>query len=379
MSEDEARRLVEGNPLSFLRVSRPETGLARGTDPHSEVAYAQARSAFNALLAEGVLHRDEAPAFYLYRQVMGGHSQTGIVGAASCREYLDGTIRRHELTRPDKEEDRVRHIEAVAAQTGPAFLFHRAVPALADFIRRRIGEAAEVDFTAPDGVRHSAWTVADRDGITFLATQFAAIPRLYIADGHHRSAAAGRVFTQRQGAGGSGGFLSVIFAHNALQILPYHRVLKDLNGWAPGVLLEQLGQVFTVEDEGAAAVNAIEPRSVGLYFEGRWRRLSFRPERVATQAGAEGLDVALLQRHVLGPVFGIDNPRTSERIGFVGGIRGTGELERLVDAGTYACAFAMHPTGIEELMRIADEGGIMPPKSTWFEPKLRDAMFCLPL
>ncbi len=379
MSEEEARRLVEGNALSFLRVSRPETGLPRGTDAHAETAYDQARVAFEKLVGDGTLRPDLSPAYYLYRQVMGAHSQTGIVAAASCREYADGRIRKHELTRPDKEDDRVRHIAALNAQTGPAFLFHRAVPALADFIRERSQNAPDVDFVAPDGVRHSTWTVADREGLAFVASQFAAIPRLYIADGHHRSAAAARVFEQRRGAGNSGGFLSVIFAHDALQILPYHRVLKDLNGRSASGLMEELGEVFTNAGEPGPAPNATAPRSVQVYLEGRWQAMRFRPELAASATPADRLDVALLQRHVLGPVFGIDNPRTSERIGFVGGIRGPGELQRLVDSGEFACAFAMHPTGIDELMEIADAGGLMPPKSTWFEPKLRDALFCLPL
>ena len=379
MSEEEARRLVEANPLSFLRVSRPETSLPRGTDPHAEATYVRARAVFDALLADRVLQRDDAPAYYLYRQVMGAHCQTGVVAAASCRDYLDGTIRKHELTRPDKEDDRVRHIEALEAQTGPAFLFHRAVPALAAFIRQRTDGVPDVDFVAPDGVRHTTWTVGDREGLTFLATQFAGMARLYIADGHHRSAAAARVFEKRRGAGGSGGFLSVIFPHDALQILPYHRVLKDLNGWSSGGLLGQLAEAFEIEDAAPEPNAAMAARTVGLYLEGHWRRLRFRPALTEAGEPADRLDVALLQRHVLAPVFGIDNPRTSERIGFVGGIRGPAELERLVGSGACACAFAMAPTGVEELMDIADRGGIMPPKSTWFEPKLRDALFCLPL
>lgn len=371
--------MVEGNPMSFLRVSRPETGLPRGSDPHAPAAYTQARVMFRTLLDEGTIRREATPAYYLYRQVMGTHSQTGIVAAASCREYLDGTIRKHELTRPDKEDDRVRHIEAVEAQTGPAFLFHRGVPALAAFVRERTEAPGEVDFTAPDGVRHTTWTVADREGITFLATQFAGISRLYIADGHHRSAAAARIFEKRQGAGGSGGLFSVVFPHDALQILPYHRVLKDLNGRAVDGLVEELAAVFEVGEVTPHAPASLAPGTVGMCLEPGWRTLRFRPELTGVGPAADQLDVALLQRHVLGPVFGIDNPRTSERIGFVGGIRGLTELERLVASGTHACAFAMAPTRIESLMEIADGGGIMPPKSTWFEPKLRDALFCLPI
>ena len=375
MSETEARRRAADNPLSFLRVSRPEINRLPGASPHAPETYAQARLAWDNLRAQGALAADPRPAFYLYRQVMGDHSQTGIVGAASCREYLDGVVRKHELTRPDKEDDRVRHIETLNAQTGPAFLFYRAVPALAAFTRERTAKAPDVDFVAPDGVRHSSWAVDDAEEIAFWEAQFAALPRLYIADGHHRSAAAARVFQARGGTGGSGGFLSVIFAHDTLKILPYHRVLKDLNGHSPAALLARLGKGFQIEDGGAGAPAG--RHEVGLYLAGRWRRLRFLPALTRSDDPAEQLDVALLQRHVLGPVFGIDNPRTSERIGFVGGIRGPGELERLVNGGDYACALALHPTGIEELMAIADRGGLMPPKSTWFEPKLRDAMFCL--
>ncbi len=375
MSESEARRLAADNPLSFLRVSRPEINGPAGANPYAAETYAQARLAWQRLLAQGALVADARPAYYCYRQVMGAHSQTGIVGAASCQEYLDGGVRKHELTRPDKENDRVRHIETLHAQTGPAFLFHPAQPALAAFTHERTAGAPDVDFVAADGVRHSSWTVGDPEGVAFLAAQFAALPRLYIADGHHRSAAAARVFQARRGAGGSGGFLSVIFPHDALKILPYHRVLKDLNGLAPVALLARLGEVFQIEDGGSGVPAG--RHEVGLYLAGRWRWLRFRTGLANLADPAERLDVALLQRHVLGPIFGIEDPRTSERVGFVGGIRGPGELVRLVQGGEYACALAMHPTGIEELMAIADRGGLMPPKSTWFEPKLRDAMFCL--
>lgn len=377
VSEAEARRLVEAEPLSFLRVSRPEVGLPPGSDPHSPAAYAQARRVWCELLERGVLRREAQPAFYLYRQVMGAHRQTGLVGAASCQEYLDGVVRKHELTRPDKEEDRTRHIEALDAQTGPAFLFYRAVPALTAFLRERTTAPPDVDFTAPDGVRHSTWTVADAEGIAFLVQSFGALPRLYIADGHHRTAAAARVYQTRGGRGGSGGFLSVIFAHDTLQILPYHRVVRDLNGLTPEALLARLRELGPVRAGGAGQPGA--RLEVGVYLAGRWWTLQFRPELAQAANPAEALDVALLQRHVLGPLLDIADPRRSERIDFVGGIRGPAELERRVDAGEAAVAFALHPPSLEELMAVADRGEIMPPKSTWFEPKLRDALFCLPL
>lgn len=377
LSEAETRALAGPNPLSFLHVSRPEVALPPGTDPHAPETYAQARRAWLVLLNRGVLRRDPQPAFYLYRLVMGAHSQTGIVGAASCQEYLDGVVRKHELTRPDKVEDRTRHIEALDAQTGPALLFYRTAPELVDFVRERTAGPPDVDFTAPDGVRHSTWTVGDPEGIAFLESRFAAQPCLYIADGHHRTAAAARVYLARSGRGGSGGFLSVIFAHDTLQILPYHRVVRDLNGLTPEVLLAQLRTVGTLHE----GLPGHPPRrgEVGVYLAGRWWTLRFALEQAQATIPAEALDVALLQRHVLGPLLGITDPRRCERIDFVGGIRGRAELERRVNAGEAAIAFALAPTSLEELMAVADRGETMPPKSTWFEPKLRDALFCLPL
>ncbi len=375
LSEAEARALAAAQPLSFLQVSRPEVGLPPGTDPHSPAAYARARAQFAALQAQGVLVRDRQPAFYLYRQVMGAHRQTGIVGAASCREYLEGVVRRHELTRPDKEDDRMRHIEAVGAQTGPAFLFYRADPALAAFVRERTAAVPEVDFVAPDGVRHSTWTVADADGMAFLEHRLAALPRLYIADGHHRTAAAARVWQARGARPEEDRFLGVIFAHDTLQILPYHRLVRDLNGREAPAFWDALRQVGELRPGGAG--RPAGRHEVGVFLADRWWTLRFRPELTAGDRPVEGLDVALLQRHVLAPLLDITDPRRSGRIDFVGGIRGPEELERRVRVGEAAVAFALHPTGIEELMAVADGGEIMPPKSTWFEPKLRDALFSL--
>ena len=375
MSSDEAREMARGNPLSFLHISKPEIDLPPGTDIYSAAVYAKGRGNFEKLISQGALKQDSQPAFYLYRQVMGKHSQVGLVATASCEEYLLGVIKKHELTRPDKEDDRVRHIEALDSQTGPVFLTYRASAALDEFVAKKISETPPaVDFTGKDGVRHSAWTVDDADGINFIATQFAQIPFLYIADGHHRSAAAARVFKSRKGAGQSAQFLAVIFPHNQMQILPYNRVLKDLNGWTPQHLLEILGGAFTIEPKGKAS--PARKHELGFYFQSQWRTLAFRPKFLATNDPIEKLDVTLLQKSVLGEVFGITDPRTSKKINFVGGIRGTAELKKLVDSGEYACAFSMFPTSIEDLMTIADAGGIMPPKSTWFEPKLRDAMFC---
>lgn len=375
MSSEEARVMAEGNPLSFLHVSKPEIDLPPGTNLYSDAVYAKGRENFQKLIAEGALKQDAAPAFYLYRQIMGGHSQIGLVAAASCEEYLSGIIKKHELTRPDKEDDRVRHIETLNSQTGPVFLTYRASAELDALFAKRITETPDVDFTGNDGVRHTSWVISDATTIAAIEKAFAGIDFLYIADGHHRSAAAGRVFQSRKGAGHSGRFLTVIFPHNQMQILPYNRVLKDLNGLTSAQLLEKLDGVFVIQP-GAGMARPSQKHFLGLYLDGQWRTLTFREHFARTKDPIEKLDVTLLQKYVLGPIFGIDDPRTSKRVNFVGGIRGTAELEKLVGSGEYACAFSMFPTSIEDLMTIADAGGIMPPKSTWFEPKLRDAMFC---
>src|SRR3954471_8067031 len=374
MSSEEARQMAAGNPSSFLHVSKPEIDLPAGTDLYSPTVYAKGKENFDRLIAKGALKQDSQPNFYLYRQVMGKHSQIGLVAAASCEEYIKGIIKKHELTRIDKEDDRVRHIETLNSQTGPVFLTYRAVQELDDLFNRKTAAPPAIDFTAKDGVRHTSWIISDADDITFIENAFAKIPALYIADGHHRSAAAARVSQERKGAGQSSRFLSVIFPHNQMQILPYNRVLKDLNGRSEVDLMKQLDSVFIISDKSKPSPS--RKHELGFYMGERWRTLNFRPHFAATTDPIEKLDVTLLQKYVLGPIFGIDDPRTSKRVNFVGGIRGTSELEKLVNSGEYACAFSMFPTSIEDLMTIADAGGIMPPKSTWFEPKLRDAMFC---
>lgn len=372
LSSDEAREQAAGNRFSFFRVSKPEIDLAGTLNPYDPQVYEKGKRNFARFIAEGWLRQDPQPCFYLYRQVMGTHAQTGLVAVVSCEEYQRNVIRKHELTRPDKEDDRVRHIEALNAQTGPAFLTYRAQTAVDAFVAARLASAPAIDFTAADGIRHSSWTLNAEDDIAFLQQAFDSVRYLYIADGHHRSAAAVRVFQKRQGSGNSRYFLAVIFPHNQLQILPYHRLLRDLHGHTPESLLAQLKTMGTLQEARSPQPSAAH--HAHLYLGRRWYDFEFRlPKRPLELL--EQLDVALLQQQVLKPIFGIDNPRTSERISFVGGIRGTGELERQVDSGDYACAFALYPTRIEDLMGIADAGEIMPPKSTWFEPKLRDAMF----
>ena len=373
MSSEEARTIAAGNRLSFLHVSKPEIDLPPSTDIYSAAVYAKGQENLGRLVREGSLYVDSAPRFYFYRQIMGSHSQTGLVAIASCEDYLAGIIKKHELTRPDKEDDRVRHIEALNAQTGPVFLVYQAQLAIDRIAAETTTSDPEVDFTAADGVRHSAWSVRDHAAAEKIQQAFEALPAAYIADGHHRSAAAGRVFQTRKGAGNSGWFLSVIFPHNQVKILPYNRVLKDLNGHTADQIQKALERVFEFLPGSGSEPGG--KHEVGFYFEGKWQKLRFRPELTHAARAVDRLDATLLQQHVLEPLFGIDNPRTSKRVNFVGGIRGLGELEKLVGSGEYACSFAMFPTGIEDLMSIADAGEIMPPKSTWFEPKLRDAMF----
>ena len=374
MSSAEARQIARGNPLSFLHVSKPEIDLPENLDVYDAQVYAKGRENFSRMMSEGALQKEDKPCFYFYRQIMGRHSQTGLVAVASCEDYLKGGIKKHEFTRPDKEDDRVRHIEALNAQTGPVFLVYRAVPKMDEIAAACTAQTPDTDFTAADGIRHTGWTVRDPAAMAAIGAAFAAMPSLYIADGHHRSAAAARVYQARKGAGGSAWFLSVIFAHNQVQILPYNRVLKSVPGLNGAQLLAQLQPVFQITPGGAGQPAA--KHELGLYVEGQWHTLRFRPELTAGQSAFDSLDVSLLQKHVLAPIFGVDDPRTSKGIQFVGGIRGAAELEKLVNSKEYACAFSMYPTGIEDLMAIADAGGVMPPKSTWFEPKLRDAMFC---
>ena len=371
-SSAEARAVAAGNTLSFLHASKPEIDLPPETGLYDERVYAQGRKAFLELIAKRALIADREPAFYLYRQVMGEHSQLGLVGLASCDEYVRNVIKKHELTRPDKENDRVHHIESLNAQTGPAFLVWLSEPLLEERLSQVAQEPPEIDFIATDDIRHSSWSIRDPAEQRFIQERFAKMPSLYIADGHHRTAAAARIWQKRRSPA-TAGFLSVLFPHTQVQILPYNRLVKDLNGLTPQAFLERLERVGTVRNTGVA--KPVRKNEVSFYLASGWQTLTFLPDRMNTTDPIERLDATLLQKQVLAPLLGIDDPRTSERIGFVGGIRGTAELERLVGRDEYACAFSMFPTGIGDLIDVADAGGIMPPKSTWFEPKLRDGMF----
>jgi uncharacterized protein (DUF1015 family) len=366
----EARALAAGNPDSFLHVSRPEIDMPDGTDCSSDAAYAQARRAFDAMRASGTLVQDSEPRFYVYRQTMGDHVQTGLVAAFDTKEYLSGAIKQHEKTRRDKEDDRTRHIEILRAHTGPAYLAYADVPAVDAVMERVCAAPPRDDFVAPDGIRHTVWDVpaAENDA---LEAAFAKVSAAYIADGHHRSAAASRYARENDFAGESRWFLAVAFPASQLKILPYNRLIADLNGLAPDELLAKAREVFTVTEvsDGAPAGG----RHARMFLAGKWYDLAWEiPEGTDV---VSSLDVSVLQDRFLAPVLGIDDPRTSSRISFMGGVRGLDELGGRVTEGRAAVAFSMFPVTVGEMMAIADAGAIMPPKSTWFEPKLRSGLF----
>ncbi len=379
MNEAEARAMVQGRPWSFLHISRPEVDLPEGTDPYAPEVYAKGRENLERMIAEGVLQRDQQPSFYVYRLTMGDHVQTGLVGAASVEAYDAGRIKKHEFTRPMKEDDRVRNIDTLGAQTGPVFLVYRADEEIDRILAEVAQGGPDIDVTAADGVRHQLWAVSDPDTVRRLTEAFDRLDALYVADGHHRSAAASRVAAARRAANPDhtgeesyNYFLSVIFPHDQMQILDYNRVVKDLNGLTPEEFVARLTDAFTVTPADQP-VKPSRPGEFGMYLRGQWYRLNIKPERIPDDLVAR-LDVSLLQDNLIGPLLGIDNPRTDDRIDFVGGIRGLTELEKRVDSGDWAVAFSLHPTSMEDLMAVADAGEVMPPKSTWFEPKLADGL-----
>ena len=375
VDRNESAALAKGNPYSLLHVDRAEIDLPEDIDPYSAQVYAKALENFRALQANGTLVRESEPCVYLYQQRMGSHVQTGVATVCHIEDYENDIIKKHEKTRRDKEDDRTRLIDTISADTGPVFLTYRdsaAIDALVDAVKK---EAPLYDFTAPDGIQHTVWRVAG--GNEFEAA-FAKIPVSYVADGHHRTASAVRVGRERReknphhtGAENYNWFLAVLFPASQLQILPYNRSVHDLNGSTPETLLAEISKTFTVT-ENASPVPA-GPGAVSMYLAGKWYGLTWTPAPDADPIAR--LDVTVLQDQLLAPILGIDDPRTSKRIDFVGGIRGTDELVRLVDSGKGAVAFSMHPTTVAQLMDIADADQIMPPKSTWFEPKLRSGLF----
>jgi uncharacterized protein (DUF1015 family) len=372
VNTEEARALADGNPLSFLRVSRAEIDMPSQTDPHSDVVYERARENFRDLRARAPLVEEEEPTFYVYELHMGAHEQRGIAACFSLDEYEAGLIRKHEKTRPDKEDDRTRHMLALGAQTGPVFLTYAASREIDAVVQRARRMPALFDFVAEDGIRHVISTVDPRDHAPLVAG-FDALPALYIADGHHRAASAARArrALSGRGAGEHDRVLAVAFPDDQMQILPYNRVVKDLAGKTPAEFLDQVRRQVPVTESAAEAPT--ERGFATMYVGGRWYGLDLRGATPASE-GTGALDVSVLQDTILDSVLGIKDVRTDRRIDFVGGIRGTSELKRLVDSGAFVVAFSLYPVTIRDLMGIADAGGIMPPKSTWFEPKLRDGL-----
>ena len=380
LSTAEARVRAAGKPWSFLHISKPEIDLPEGIDPYAPQVYAKAVENLNKMLAEKVLVRDNAPCYYAYRLIMGNHSQTGLVAAASVADYDTNRIRKHEFTRPDKEDDRVRQIDALNAQTGPVLLAYPAAPQVDKLLERASSGTPDADLTADDGIRHTIWAIRDAATLGQLTAAFDAMHALYIADGHHRSAAASRVAAARRAANPAHSgdesynyFLSVIFPHHQMKIMDYNRVMADLNGMGAASFLQRIGENFSVQPS-AAPVKPAKSGEFGMYLPGQWYRLQIRAGLIPANDPVARLDVSLLQDHLIAPVLGIGDPRRDNRIDFVGGIRGLAELERRVDKDGMAVAFSMFATTMEALMAVADANEVMPPKSTWFEPKLADGL-----
>ena len=377
VNTEEARQLAEGNPDSLLHVSRPEIDLP-GVDIYADEVYAQGLKAFQDLQKRGVLVRDGEDCFYVYRQVMGNHAQVGIMGCCHVADYENNIILKHEKTRQDKEDDRTRHTLTLRANTGPVFLMYRDLPSINKLVKLITTSKPLEDFVASDGVCHTVWRVSG-DAAKWIADEIKlGVPKSYIADGHHRAASAARAAREISGTSAgrhadlsneSNYFLAVMFPASQLKILPYHRCVADLNGLPQAAFLDAVKKVFSVSD--APDGNPSGPRESRMYLAGKWRSLTW-PEPAGDPVSK--LDVSVLQDRLLAPILGIGDPRTNSRISFVGGIRGAGELMRRVDSGKAAVAFAMWPVGVGEVMDIADAGAIMPPKSTWFEPKLRSGV-----
>lgn len=379
LTSEEARELAAGNPYSFLHIGKPEIDLPPGTDLYSDAVYAKGKENFERFLREGTIVPDRTRNFYVYKQVWGDHVQIGLVAAASCQDYLDDIIKKHELTRVDKENDRMRHIETLGSQTGPVFLTYKRNDAIDALVAEGMDKAPEVDITTYDGVRHVIFVV-DEEGLgRRIREAFAGLDHLYVADGHHRSAAATRIKIKRDkerpgrtGREEDNFFLAVIFPHNQMKILPYNRVVRDLNGLDAAAFLTKVGEKFVVRSEAKATPE--KRRQFAMFLDGRWRVLEARPGSFDPADPIHSLDVSILQENLLAPVLGIADPRTDKRIDFVGGIRGTGELEKKVLSGQFRVAFSLYPTTIEQLFAVADRDKVMPPKSTWFEPKLKDGL-----
>ncbi|MFP4522740.1 MAG: DUF1015 domain-containing protein [Fibrobacterota bacterium] len=379
MNSEEAAKMASDNPASFLHVIKPEIDLPSDEDHYSSKVYSKGKENLENFKTEGYLRKDEKESFYVYRQVMKGRAQTGIFFCASVDEYQNGLIKKHELTREEKENDRAKHVDTLGANTGPVFLTFRPNQSVSSILNRISQGTPDFDFTASDGIKHTLWTVSKTEDIDEIIKAFDSVPCLYVADGHHRSASASRVREIRRknnpdhtGKEEYNYFLTAAFPSDELEILDYNRVLKDLNGLSEDEFIEKISDKFEISE--ANSPNPPERHSFCMYLSGKWHLLRAKDGSFDENHPVESLDVSILQENLLAPVLSIGDPRTDNRIDFVGGIRGTAELEKLVDEGKFKTAFAMYPTSIDELMNIADTDMIMPPKSTWFEPKLRSGL-----
>lgn len=376
----EAKEVVAKEPLSFLKIDRAETQFADDVDTYADCVYEKAHDMLRAEIAEGYYVQDTAKSYYVYQLIMDGRSQTGIVACASIDDYENQVIKKHENTRADKEVDRIRHVDTVNAQTGPIFLAYRAQEGINRIVEETVKQTPEFDFVSEDGIGHKGWCISDGDTVNKLEQAFKEVPAIYIADGHHRAASAVKVGLKRRkenpdyrGDEEFNFFLSVLFPDEQLMIMDYNRVVKDLNGLSEADFLAQLEKAYTIEPMGKDAKHPEKKGTITMFFSDTWYRLTAKPE-ILSEDPVEGLDVSLLQTYVLEPILGIGDPKTDKRIDFVGGIRGLKELERRVHEDMKV-AFAMYPTSIAELFAVADAKRLMPPKSTWFEPKLRSGLF----
>ena len=380
VNSEEAREMTKDKPYSFLHVDKAEIDLPVDTYIYSPQVYAKAKENLDKLVSDGILVQDNKPMLYVYELTMDGRSQTGLVACTSIDEYLNGIIKKHELTREDKEQDRIRHVDICNANTGPIFLAYRTVDEISAIIENVKKNAPDYDFTAEDGIKHRAWVIDNDETANKLIELFKAVPNLYIADGHHRNASAAKVGLKRRaehpdytGDEEFNYYLAVIFPSDQLKIMDYNRVVKDLNGMTSEEFMNKLAEKFDIHEADGRA-KPEKQYDFGMYLDKKWYMLTAK-ENLRVNDAVAGLDVSILQDNVLIPILGIGDIRTDKRIDFVGGIRGLGELERRVDSGEMKVAFAMYPTSIDQLMTIADENKIMPPKSTWFEPKLRSGLF----
>ena len=381
MNSEEAREMVKDKPYSFLHVDKAEVDLPQGIDIYSAEVYEKAKENLEALSADGICKQDEKPMLYIYRQIMNGREQTGIVGCTAVDDYINNVIKKHEFTRADKEADRIRHVDTLDANTGPIFLTHRENKNVSDITENwKNAHAPVYDFVSDDGVAQTVWVIDDDSVVDTLVKEFAEIPYLYIADGHHRCASAVRVGERRRGEGEYDKdaefnfFLSVIFPCDQLKIMDYNRVMADLNGNTSEEFIAKMGEKFVVEEADESPYSPKERHTFGMYLDNKWYKVTAKPEYINENDPVECLDVSILQNNLITPILNITDPRTDKRIDFVGGIRGLGELERRCAEGM-KLAFAMYPTSLNELMDIADAGKVMPPKSTWFEPKLLSGLF----